>query len=369
MAESKLLQEAIADAKAVRETAIANAKLALEEAFTPKLQSMLSKKIEEEADDTKDEEMKEQTDSSGIGKGDNKVDQASGDDTEKNAETEKETSAYGSEDPNLKVVDKLTEEDEKEEGKHDEAYGEEDDPEEGMHEDLDLEEIIRELEEEDDDKKEGMHDEGEDKEEGKHDEIAKEMSHEEGEDKEEGMHDEMKEADDDDDSNVEINIDADGDDDDDVDIDLDEIIKSLTEEDDDKKEGDKPEEMMKKEMEKKEEELEEAYATIRSLKSTINEVNLLNAKLLFSNKLFKSHNLTEGQKMKIIETLDRANSTREVKLVYTTLAESLSAGASKKQTIKEGIASRPTKSTAPAKEVIVESNEFSSRMKKLAGLL
>ena len=179
----------------------------------------------------------------------------------------------------------------------------------------------------------------------------------------------MKEADDDDDSNVEINIDAGGDDDDDVDIDLDEIIKSLTEEDDDKKEGDKPEEMMKKEMEKKEEELEEAYATIRSLKSTINEVNLLNAKLLFSNKLFKSHNLTEGQKMKIIETLDRANSTREVKLVYTTLAESLSAGASKKQTIKEGIASRPTKSTAPAKEVIVESNQFSSRMKKLAGLL
>ena len=374
MAESKLLQEAIADAKAVRETAIANAKLALEEAFTPKLQSMLSKKIEEEADDTKDEEeMKEQTDSSGIGKGDNKLDQASGDDTEKNAETKKDTAAYGSEDPNLKVVDKLTEEDEKEEGKHDEGmHDEDDDPEEGMHEDLDLEEIIRELEEEDDDKKEGQHDEAyheeDEKEEGKHDEIAKEMSHEEGEDKEEGMHDEMKEADDDD-SNVEINIDADGDDDDDVDIDLDEIIKSLTEEDDDKKEGDKPEEMMKKEMEKKEEELEEAYATIRSLKSTINEVNLLNAKLLFSNKLFKSHNLTEGQKMKIIETLDRANSTREVKLVYTTLAESLSAGASKKQTIKEGIASRPTKSTAPAKEVIVESNQFSSRMKKLAGLL
>jgi len=290
-----LLKEAIADAKAVRETAIANAKLALEEAFTPKLQSMLSAKLQE---------------------------------------------------------DDMEDEDDLEDGKH-EMRGDTDEgghePEEGAHE-------------------EGMHDEGEDKEEGKHDEIAKEMSHEEGEDKEEGMHDEMKEADDDD-SNVEINIDADGDDDDDVDIDLDEIIKSLTEEDDDKKEGDKPEEMMKKEMEKKEEELEEAYATIRSLKSTINEVNLLNAKLLFSNKLFKSHNLTEGQKMKIIETLDRANSTREVKLVYTTLAESLSAGASKKQTIKEGIASRPTKSTAPAKEVIVESNQFSSRMKKLAGLL
>ena len=46
-----LMKEAIADAKAVRETAIANAKLALEEAFTPKLQSMLSQKISEEMEE------------------------------------------------------------------------------------------------------------------------------------------------------------------------------------------------------------------------------------------------------------------------------------------------------------------------------
>ena len=51
MAKNDLLKEAIADAKAVRETAIANAKLALEEAFTPKLQSMLSNKIQEEEDE------------------------------------------------------------------------------------------------------------------------------------------------------------------------------------------------------------------------------------------------------------------------------------------------------------------------------
>ena len=108
MAESKLLKEAIADAKAVRETAIANAKLALEEAFTPKLQSMLSKKIEEEAEDMDEDELEEQSDSSGLGKGDNKVDQADGDDYEK-AETEKSSAAPGSEDGNLKVVDKLTE--------------------------------------------------------------------------------------------------------------------------------------------------------------------------------------------------------------------------------------------------------------------
>ena len=337
MAESNLLKEAIADAKAVRETAIANAKLALEEAFTPKLQSMLSKKIEEEAEDTDEDELEEQTDSSGLGKGDNKVDQADGNDEEK-AETKTSSDAPGTEDDNLDVVDKLTE------GEHDE------DPEEmaDMEEDLDLEEIIKELEEEDDDEKTEMA-------------YKEDEDMEETEDMDEGSYKETEDMDED--EHVDETDDVEETEDMEEDIDLDEIIKSLTEEDEDEEVNENDE------IEKKEEELEEAYSTIRSLKATINEVNLLNAKLLFSNKLFKSHNLTEGQKMKIIETLDRAQSTREVKLVYSTLAESLSAGASKKSTIKEGIASRPTKSTAPAKEVIVESNEFSSRMKKLAGLL
>ena len=72
MANSKLLKEAIADAKDVRETAIANAKIALEEAFTPKLQSILSKKLQaemNEEEDEKEEEMDESVDSSEIGKG------------------------------------------------------------------------------------------------------------------------------------------------------------------------------------------------------------------------------------------------------------------------------------------------------------
>ena len=91
--KSNLLKEAIADAKAVRETAIANAKLALEEAFTPKLQSMLSRKIEEDMED-EDDTVEEQSDSSNIGAGDNKVNYADGDDTEK-AETETSSDAPG----------------------------------------------------------------------------------------------------------------------------------------------------------------------------------------------------------------------------------------------------------------------------------
>jgi len=42
MSNRDLLKEAIADAKTIKETAIANAKVALEEAFAPQLRSMLS---------------------------------------------------------------------------------------------------------------------------------------------------------------------------------------------------------------------------------------------------------------------------------------------------------------------------------------
>ena len=357
MAKSNLLKEAIADAKAVRETAIANAKLALEEAFTPKLQSMLSRKIEEETEEDEDT-VDEITGSSTIGNGDNKVDIADGDDEEK-PETTKQSAAYGSEDSNNTVVDKLTENEDEDEEVNEAEEGEEEATE--MHDmgededlDLDLEAIIRELEGEEEEETTEMAYEAEDE-----DENHSEMK--ETEDELEETEDELEETEDEDEM-------MEGEEEE---LDLDEIIKSLKEEDDDEDEVNEGEdEDDSKKVDELSERLKEAYTTIKTMKSTINEVNLLNAKLLFSNKLFKSHNLTEGQKMSIIETFDRAVSTREVKLVYTTLAESLSAGASKKSTIKEGFASKATKSTKPSpKTVIVEADQFTNRMKKLAGLL
>ena len=116
-------------------------------------------------------------------------------------------------------------------------------------------------------------------------------------------------------------------------------------------------------------ELEEAYKVIRFLRSKINEVNLLNAKLLFSNKLFKNHSLNENQKMKVIENFDRASNLREVKLVFATLSESFNfGGKAKSSTIKESYASKASRSTAPKKEIISESNALSARWKKLANL-
>jgi len=119
------------------------------------------------------------------------------------------------------------------------------------------------------------------------------------------------------------------------------------------------------------EELEEAYATVTELKSILSEVNLLNAKLLYTNKLFRNFELSEGQKMKVIENFDRAGNTREVKLVFTTLAESFNKP-SKKRVVKESVASKPVASTAPKKEttrVLSEGFELADRWKKLAGLL
>ncbi len=307
-----LLKEAIADAKAVRETAIANAKLALEEAFTPKLQSMLSAKIQEEEELEETELADEDTapNAEEMAMADETTDLAAeNEDTEEAAEPAEEM-AYGE-------GEEVEEGEDTEEGiKEDEEVEETED----VEEDAELEEIIKELEEEDD-------------------EVSEEETTDEAEDVEEA--EEVEEDEDMDES-----------------LDLDEVIKSLQEE-----------EMEEEEVEEVDE-LEEAYKTIRSLKATINEVNLLNAKLLFSNKLFRSNDLNESQKMKVIETFDRAGSVREVKLVYTTLAESLTAYTpSRKKRVTEGFASKTSKSTAPKKGVIVESNDFANRMKKLAGLL
>ncbi len=114
------------------------------------------------------------------------------------------------------------------------------------------------------------------------------------------------------------------------------------------------------------------------LRSKLNEVNLLNAKLLYTNKLFKAGNLGNDQKMKIVETMDLTKNVREVKLVYSTLAESFNFGGKSVQaapskkvavtTITEGLASKTVASTKPTKEVLTEGTEMANRFQKLAGI-
>ena len=356
----KLLQDAIADAKAVRETALANAKLALEEAFTPHLKSMLSKKLQAEMEnedeeshdegyhgedeEEKDESVSEEADSSGIGASDNKDPDDEAGDTSgigQGPESEGGDEDGGDEDENLEDApdQPMGEgmEDEDEEPKE-EGYSDEDEEvEEGEHmedEDEDIAEVLRQLEAE-------MANEGEEVEEGMHDE-------EEEDKKDEGMHDEEME-----------------DEDMDEEIDLDEIIKALTEEEvNEEEEEEKAEEAMVPAAE-----LEEYKQTVQYLKDKLSEVNLLNAKLLYTNKLFRSRNVSEEQKMKVIEQFDRAANVREVKLVYTTFAESIARKPVNESAKRVSKASKPVASTESKKPIIGENTDFKSRMKKLANII
>lgn len=290
-----LLKEAIADAKAVRETALANAKLALEEAFAPRIQSMISSHLQQEAE----EEMMDEEDDDMTAMGDSEA-----------------------------PAEEVPMEDDSTEMPAEEPAMEEE-------EDVDLEEIIRELESSED---ETMSEEDE----------MDEYSMSEEEDMEEGETDEepMSEGDDEEE------------------IDIQEVIRALREEDEEEKveEGEEEKEEMKNE-------LAEAYNVIKFLRSKINEVNLLNAKLLYSNKLFRTYSLNESQKLKVIENFDRAQNLREVKLLYTALAENFT-GNKNKKIVKESFASKPVASTKPAaKTVLNEGDELANRFKKLAGLI
>ena len=379
MSNSKLLKEAIADAKAVRETAIANAKIALEEAFTPRLQSILSQKLQQEMEDEEDADVNEEygaedtsdADSSKID-GDNKqpADDAnsSSELAQGNPDTEVETAPVGSEEDDTEVVKEGEEEEESdddsiEEGEYN-ADGEEEvvaeEEEEDDEDELDLESIIRELEEELSEEEEADHQEELDAEE---QEEVEDIASDAVDGHEEELHAEEEEVEDSEEEDL------------DEEIDLNEILREMgygEEEEDEVSEGEDEEEG--NELDEVKAELEEAMSTIKELKSTINEVNLLNAKLLYTNKLFRSYDLTNEQKMKVVETLDRTGNVREVKLVFSTLAESFKfTGTTKKQKqsakINESFASKPVASTAPKKEVIAEStNVMADRFKKLANI-
>ena len=377
-----LLREAIADAKSVRETALANAKIALEEAFTPRLQSMLSKKIQSEMEDSDENEDAEEMRDSEEGMHDKEEGM--------HDKEEEEDSEEGMHDKEEGMHDKEEMRGDSEEGMHDkeeeedsEEMREEEDAEED--DELDLESVLAELEkdlddeekmDEMEDKDEKEMDESEDKEEDEkmdENDVSSEIGkadnklapaagdtskvgqgpESEGSDKKSG--DELGDHETVDDL-VEVE------DKDEEDLDLDEVLRALTEEDKEEEDAE--------ENEKLKAEIKEHRKVIHFMRSKLNEVNLLNAKLLFSNKLFRAFGLNNNQKLKVVETFDRTKNLREVKLVYATLAESFKRPSSKRLSESKGSSSKPTRSTKPAKaQVLSEGAELKARFKKLANIL
>ena len=366
-----LLREAIADAKAVREVALANAKLALEDAFTPRLQSMLSKKLAEEAELDEEGYMEgaEETESSEEMP---KHEEPSVEEGDEYWETEKPVDEAEDE---IDLDEFVGEAEEGEEGeeKHHETPVEEAEDEEEYEMDEDLMEIIRQLEEDIDSSEIGKGDNkkpsavaSDDSTEMKSEKLVQLVNEEEDEESED-IKEILRSIREEEEEEEKEKVDEAEDDEETVDIK--EILRALRE-DEDGEEKEKVEEAEESEEEKKvaEYKLREAYAVIKFLRSKINEVNLLNSKLLFSNKLFKKHSLTENQKITVIENFDRASSLREVKLVYATLSEALRSAKTNIKPLKESFASKPTASTRPSKSIINEGNDMADRLRKLAGL-
>jgi len=398
-----LLREAIADAKAVRETALENAKIALEEAFTPRLQSMLSKKIatemedseemrdaeEEEMDEMDAEEMRDSEegmhdkeegmhDAEEMRDSEEEMEEMRDKDEEEVDEAEDAEETEDSEEG-----EEMREEEDAEETEDSEEMREEEDAEES---ELDLESVLAELEKDLDD--EDDIEEVEDKDEEEKVDEAEDTEEEETMD-ENDVSSEIGKADNKvapaagDSSKVGQGPESEGsdkkagdelgdhetvddltevEDKDEEDLDLDEVLRALTEEE--------AEEQDAEENEKLKAEIKEHRKVINFMRSKLNEVNLLNAKLLFSNKLFRAFGLNNNQKLKVVETFDRTTNLREVKLVYATLAESFKGTKSKlSESVKKGSSSKPVRSTKPVKEVLSEGQELKARFKKLANIL
>jgi hypothetical protein len=435
-----LLKDAIADAKAVRETALANAKMALEEAFTPRIQSMLSQKIQSEMDHEDEEsdeipvegeepEAEEEPEVAAEPEiGEEPIvaqDEVPGDEfSEPEAEFPAEEEPlvaqdevpgdeYSEEEPAMEeegVIEingvkyaPVVSEEEEEESENPFTEGEDDEDE------LDLEAILKELEDEADDAEvtedyeeagvgDGLSsDEAETADEAElaENDVSSDIgdsdnkvadaaadSSDVGQGSEEPAsadapaagheNDEDEEVDD----LVEVNgvtyskVQEEDDYDVEEDIDLEEILKALSEGDDEEEDAEAQAEAVSK----LQSELKEHRDVVKYLRSKLNEVNLLNAKLLFTNKLFRAHGLTNEQKLKVVETFDRAKNLREVKLVFSTLAESFgSRTASQSKPIKEskGTASKAIASTKPKStpKVIEEEFDMKQRFQKLANIL
>jgi len=314
--------------------------MALEEAFTPQLQSMLSAKLRE--DEFEDEE--EMTDEVPL-----EQDEFPGEEDEFSGEEEDEVPLEQDEFPGEEEDEVPLEQDEFPGEEEDEVPLEQDEfPGEEEEDELDLEAIIRELENE-------LTEEDEDE--------------------------DLEEQDDAYDQNVENKKNSDlheqEDEEDEEEYEVDESLFKEDEHEDEDEDLEEQDDAYDQNVENKKnsdlhEELNEYKKAIRFLKNKLHEVNILNAKLLFTNKLFKEFALTNDQKMKIVETFDRAQTTREIKIVYSTLAESYTSHNVQRRTnIKESASSKSgsTKPSKQSRKVITEENQVANRFRKLAGLI
>lgn len=345
---TNLLKEAIADADAIKKMAIENAKASLNEAFDSKIKNMLALRLEEEADEL--EEEYDEKDEAALFEKKKKGMEDGEEGEEKHAEPDE---------------DNMGGESDEDEDNMKEKYGEDE-----ANEEFNLDELLAELEEGDDEEAPVEPEEGDD--EGY-------MAEEEDED---GMKKDMDEEIDiaallaelaDEDQMEEAKDEEEGEEEDEMKS-LEEEMMSLLEKMKEKKKAKADKE--EKEKEKPEsEELQEIKRQAAELTQKVNETNLINAKLLYLNKILRKYNLSEQQKIKVISAFDKAETVNESKIVHESLDQAFSVKNDNiKSGLKESIGFASSAAGTSTKRVITESvidgaDKQVSRWQKLAGII
>ena len=364
MAKNDLLKEAIADAKTVRNTALANAKAALEEAFTPKLKSMLSARLTEELEEEVDE-MKGFYENEDENMEENMYEAKEEADEDMKEEVMDEEISLEEILAELELGEGEASEEGKMEGRKPSEKEEELDEEIDlteilnemeMDEEIDLNELLAELSEDDDLGESFIGDRFSTG--GPKDGYAQSKTN---------PWDELSNSEAFKKAMADIGI-----------VGKNALIKAWEALQDigsaaagATKTGTREGKSSDEEVEEMKDELNEAIKVIKFQKGKLNEVNVLNSKLLYVNKLFKAYNLTENQKIKVVDSLDQADSTKEAKIIYNTLNETFN---SVKTQLKESI--KPRSFASKATGIINENktrraepvNETVARFKKLANI-
>ena len=375
-----MLRQAIADAKIVRMTAIQNAKAILNEAFEPKLKKLINTKLKEELDDekpedelevTEDEELstsvpknpkvepvaeEDETDITGATPGEDELEVKEGEDElgdlevkpeDEVSEEEVEPEVPGETEPEIPgEVEPEVKEGEDEQAADDKEFN--------------IDDVIKELEDES-----GMEPSDEEKPVEEDEELSTSVPKNpkvepvaENDECETGE-EEMKEGEE---EEVEIVDD-----------------KPVEENDELEPENGEEKEVYERIIMRQRSAIREQKKVISTYKNQLHEINLLNAKLLYTNKLFNTFPLSNREKMRVVESFDRTCTVREAKLVFASLHEAFASKTiteSKMSKIKS-TASKTVGSTKPSKETqkkinesmeSKESNEMREKFQRLANI-
>lgn len=333
-----LLEEAIAEAKTIRETAIANAREALTETMTPHFKSMIAAKLEEEFGQEEDEFGTEDIHADGM----TEVEDPTGEEGMEGMDPEEELPAEEPiEEPDLGGEEGM--EDDREIG--DLSVDEFKDLLKDLLGQMTGEELPAEepIEEPDPEGEEGMEMEPE----GEMQEPGMETGEEEEEE-----------------------------------ISLDELLREMDQEDETLHESKEKTSVelgkTQKELRSTKVQLSEALQAVKKLQGELQEINLLNAKLLYTTKILKATSLSESQKVDIVTAFDSADTIKEAKLIYQTVSSRIVEEGKKKaikkpitESVRRGMASQSTSTpnVTPPAAILSESDKTVRRLQQLAGIL